>query len=246
MRPQVRWVMGSVFYNAPDHEVLYDALNKWKPKTLNMFAGDDMILFGRSQSYFTDQQFMSAFMATQPDTVEKSLVWRKYTLYWAAKQALSLPGDFVEAGCHKGASPRVICNALDFKTLDRTYWLYDAFDDADPNSLTPEMSVGLEQQVRERFADTPNVKIIAGRIPDSFAQGMPDQVALLHIDMNNEVAETATLERLYDRVSPGGIVLFDDYGWGAYWNQKVAHDSFAAARGRMILELPTGQGLLIK
>lgn len=244
--PTVRWVIGPSFCNAPDFAELQSLFGRWRQQTSNVFAADDTILFGRAQSYWTDPVFMAAFRASNPDTREMSLVWRKYTLYWAARQVQSLSGDFVEAGCHKGASPRVICNALDFKSMDRTYWLYDAFDDADPQAATPDMSVGLEADVRARFADTPNVRIVAGRVPGSFAQGEPQQVALLHIDMNNEAAETATLAHFWDRMPTGGIVLFDDYGWGAYWNQKQAHDRFAAAHGRMILEMATGQGLLIK
>lgn len=244
--PTVRWVFSDSFFTAPDRHSLTAALLDWGSKTGNLFAADDMVLFGRSQSYWSDPIFMAAFRASAPDPREMSLVWRKYTLYWAARQVQNLSGDFVEAGCHKGASPRVICNALDFKSMDRTYWLYDAFDDADPQAATPDMSVGLEADVRARFADTPNVRIVAGRVPGSFAKGEPQQVALLHIDMNNEAAETATLAHFWDRMPTGGIVLFDDYGWGAYWNQKQAHDRFAAAHGRMILEMPTGQGLLIK
>jgi len=51
---------------------------------------------------------------------------------------------------------------------------------------------------------------------------------------------------LFDRVVPGGAIVFDDYGWNGYRPQKDAEDAFLAARGYSVLELPTGQGLLIK
>jgi len=38
----------------------------------------------------------------------------------------------------------------------------------------------------------------------------------------------------------------DDYGWSAYINQKKALDAFAKRKGVKILNLPTGQGLLLK
>ncbi len=65
-------------------------------------------------------------------------------------------------------------------------------------------------------------------------------------DLNNAPAEIGALDRLFDRVSPGGIVLFDDYGWLAYRAQKDAEDPWLAARGYQVLELPTGQGLVFK
>jgi len=88
--------------------------------------------------------------------------------------------------------------------------------------------------------------VVRGRIPESFAQGAPEKIALLHIDMNNAPSERATLEALYDRVQPGGFMIFDDYGWVQYRAQKDSADEFMASRGKMILELPTGQGLAIR
>ena len=40
--------------------------------------------------------------------------------------------------------------------------------------------------------------------------------------------------------------MFDDYGWLSYQAQQHAEDAFMAERGHRILELPTGQGLVIK
>lgn len=68
----------------------------------------------------------------------------------------------------------------------------------------------------------------------------------MHIDMNSAAPEIGALELLFDRVAPGGIVIFDDYGWLLHAKQKEAEDRFMAERGHKILELPTGQGLLIK
>ena len=38
----------------------------------------------------------------------------------------------------------------------------------------------------------------------------------------------------------------DDYGWTDHAEQKEAMDDFAARKGLMIFNLPTGQGLLLK
>ena len=59
-------------------------------------------------------------------------------------------------------------------------------------------------------------------------------------------AEIGALELLFDRLVPGAVVVLDDYGWIAYREQKAAEDPFFLARGYRVMELPTGQGLLIK
>ena len=66
------------------------------------------------------------------------------------------------------------------------------------------------------------------------------------LDMNIVVPKRAALAYFWDKLVPGGIVLFDDYGWLGYIAQKKAHDEFAASMGVKILNLPTGQGMLIK
>jgi O-methyltransferase len=54
------------------------------------------------------------------------------------------------------------------------------------------------------------------------------------------------LEILFERVVAGGLIVLDDYGWLYYRDQKKAHDDFFAAHGLRVMELPTGQGLVLK
>lgn len=244
-RPVVEWLV-QMFWATKKNEPLHQALGLIRSDEANVFASDDMMLFGRAMSFVFDQEFMKAFHATQPDAVESAIVWRSYVMYWAARQALERPGDFVEAGVYKGTTARLICNATNFAAQDRTYWLYDAFGALDEGLKLSGHTADLEETVRRRFADVPNVRIIAGVVPASFALGEPQQIALLHVDMNNAAPEQAVLERFYDRLVPGACVVLDDYGHSVYWAQKDMADEFAAARGKMILELPTGQGLLIR
>jgi predicted O-methyltransferase YrrM len=104
----------------------------------------------------------------------------------------------------------------------------------------------MHAKVVERFADRPFVKVIKGSVPESFTGGFPDRIAFAHIDMNHPAPEAGALSAVLPRLSKGGIVVFDDYGWWGYGDQKIALDPIAAAHGLKILELPTGQAILIK
>lgn len=241
------WIVRA-FWSVRDLSAVNRIVDELREQTPNLFAADDLITFGKSLSFSQDLPFMEAFNALNPDRIEKAIVWRSYVLYWAARHGLDLDGDFVEAGCYKGTSARLICDLLKFGEQDRRYWLYDAFTHwaKDGEAGASVHSEDLENQVRSRFSDLPNVQIIPGMIPRSFDQGSPERIAFMHIDLNSVEAERATLECLYQRAVPGAFIVFDDYGFAAYWRQKVSADDFASAHGRLILELPTGQGLLIK
>ena len=62
----------------------------------------------------------------------------------------------------------------------------------------------------------------------------------------SEIAEMLALEHLFDRVTPGGLIVFDDFGWTCNSNQMKAELAFMEGRNHCVLELPTGQGVVIK
>ena len=89
------------------------------------------------------------------------------------------------------------------------------------------------------------MKIHRGFLPESLGP-LPEKIAWLHIDLNAAKPEVETLEVLFERVVPSGIVILDDYGWLVLDAQKNAEDQFFAQRGYEVLELPTGQGMVVK
>ncbi len=214
----------------------------------HVFIADNLITIDRHLGFVDDPDFMEAFRAEANTRPYQALIWRLHTLCWAAKQALRLDGDFVECGVYEGFSSAVVSRYLKFDKLERLLWLYDLFDHEQESSgiLMPAHSAGLHGRVVERFSALPNVRVVKGLLPESFAQGAPDRIAWLHLDLNSAEAETRTLEFLFDRITPGGLLILDDYGWRPYGQQKEAADIFAQSKGYGILELPTGQGLLIK
>ena len=86
-----------------------------------------------------------------------------------------------------------------------------------------------------------------GFIPESFQRGTtPSEIAWLHIDLNSAMPTRAALETLFDRMSTGSVILFDDYGWSGWRDTKVAVDAFFAGRQGTLLPMPTGQALFFK
>ena len=212
------------------------------------FAGDNLLTFGKSLGFLEDKPLAEAFNTHATTYQEFGALWRLATLAWAARTALSVPGDFVECGCYKGISARIIADIVSFAELDRRYFLYDLFEHnaAMPHHHMPEHSESLVKEVRARFAGMENVIITQGRVPDSLSIAAPDTIAFMHLDLNNAAAEIGALEVLFDRISPGGMLVLDDFGWLFYRDQQRAEVEWMKARGHHILELPTGQGLVIK
>lgn len=235
----------------------------------HVFWGDRMLTLDKSAGFLDDPAFTQAWGQVRGAhpydqyDAEQSIAWRLHTLVWAAREALSLPaGDFVECGVFQGDMSFVVYHAAGLAGSGRALHLFDSFDGLDPLQVSPGeyafstnyfeaanryyQRPGLYEGVVERFADLPEVRIHRGFLPDALAGRAPDSIAWLHIDLNSAMAEVGVLEALFDRVAPGGRIILDDYGWRALKTQKVAEDTFFAERGYQVLELPTGQGLVIK
>ncbi len=212
------------------------------------FIADNLITFGHTHGFLSDPRLVAAVTAEQPSHAELTLAWRTHTLCWAAESCLSVPGDYVECGSYQGYSMAVVLRYLS-GLQGRQCYLYDLFDppggEGEGRRL-PAHSPELFERVRARFAAWPNVLVTRGKVPDVLAEVAPPRIAFLHVDMNNAQAERGALEVLFDRISPGGIIVFDDYGWTGYRDQKHAADEFMRERGLAVLELPTGQGLVVK
>ncbi|PZQ65087.1 MAG: methyltransferase [Phenylobacterium zucineum] len=181
--------------------------------------------------------------------------WNLQTVVWAVQQARDVPGDFVELGVFRGHTTRFVADYLGFDAWAKTWWLYDTFEgipkdqlDEGWDNVNQHNYVGTYSydEVRDRFAGYGNIKVIQGRVPEILAEGAPERIAFMHIDLNNMTAEIAALDALFDRVSPGGIIVFDDYCWVAAARQHLAEKAWFAARGLQILPLPTGQGVFVK
>lgn len=220
------------------------------------YHNDMLICFGRNLSFRHDKKFVSSFYDSVTNEQEHSLIWRLHTLAWAAKNALNVEGDFVECGVFKGFCSSVLLKYLDFQDMPRQAYLYDTFEGLPEKTSTEKErrdwdytrydSEAIYNGVREKFSKYKNVNIIRGIVPDSFEVAVPEKIAFLHIDMNSEKAEMLALERLFDRVTPGGMIVFDDFGWTSNINQMKAELAFMNQRGHPVLELPTGQGVVIK
>ena len=180
--------------------------------------------------------------------IEKSIVWRTAVLVWAARNGLRRGGDFVECGCYRGTSARIICDTLEFNSMGRDYYLYDLFDYADGSRhrKMPDMGPDLFDEVQQKFVSIPRAHVIKGSVPEILRERSPEKIAFLHIDMNNTAAEIGALEVLFDRVTPGGMIVLDDYGYLPYRDQRDAERDWFEVRGYDVMELPTGQGVVIK
>ena len=235
-----------------DSDLFENALASINRVFKRVFAYDNLITLDRSCAFVHDTAFMDAFNKNCTTAQEKTLIWRLHILCWAARHCLSIEGDFVECGVLSGFCTSVITSYLQFDKVDKRFFLYDTFSGIPEefNVLNRTNKTFNDKDyyaiVCEKFKDYPNITVTKGVVPYSFAEVVPEKIAFMHIDMNSATAELAALTHLFDRLTPGGMIVFDDYGWASYGEQLASNDAFMEKNNHKIVELPTGQGLVIK
>jgi len=217
---------------------------------------------GLSTEHYTpfldDEKFESAYCkAIYPlDPDEVNVRYRGYILKWAVSQVRGIEGNFVECGVYDAKAATLILNLENLKATKRKFFLIDTFSGIPQKGLTDrEKDLGYEGQ----YADItlPQVKVKLknyldvvefheGVIPDVFEDLVLESVAFLHLDLNAAHPTKSSLDFFYPNLSAGGIIIFDDYGWEGYEDQRILVDKFFSDKPEEILVLPTGQGLVIK
>ncbi len=177
---------------------------------------------------------------------------RAYSLRQLANYALQLPGQFAECGVYRGGTAWLLADTL--RPTTKSIHLFDTFAgmpqsaDADPSShQRGDFGDTSLDAVKSYLAEHQNLQFFPGYIPDTFG-GLEDQTyAFVHVDVDLYQSVKDCCEFFYPRLTDGGIMVFDDYGFRGYVDAaKKAVDEFFGDRPETPLALRTGQCVVIK
>lgn len=206
--------------------------------------------FGRT--FFDDREFADIYRKF--DAGNYRAYDRRYTVGQLSRHAASLPGEFAECGVYRGATAYLMSRALARSgTEGRKVHLFDSFAGLsrpaaeDGAYWSPgDMAVGLDE-VRNNLGDhLARIAFYPGLIPERFEEAAAHQFAFVHIDVDLYEPTRDALAFFYERMTGGGIMLCDDYGFASCPGARKAMDEFFAVRPETIIHLPTGQGLVIR
>jgi O-methyltransferase len=170
-------------------------------------------------------------------------------LYTLANKALETPGHFYECGVYKGGSALLLANIIDRKRILK---LFDTF------TGMPEVNPEFDQHVQGDFKDTSlesvmplftgygtDVCFYKGLIPHTFPI-TKETIAFAHVDVDIYQSVLDCCEYITPRLSEGGIIVFDDYGFSTCPGAKKAVDEYYEDREEWLYILNTKQAVISK
>ena len=176
---------------------------------------------------------------------------RLFDFYTSIKYVLDkkIPGDVIEIGCWAGGNIGLARMAIDAQIEDATERKVYGFDTFTGHQKPSEDEVdiwGKNQAERfEEFRGEPwgmvgieevknnlmrivgrldGIKLVKGRIEDTAELNAPSNISILRIDVDWYEPTLTSLEKFYPLLSPGGILIIDDYGHHS--GSKKAVDKF--------------------
>lgn len=181
------------------------------------------------------------------------------------KLTLDVPGDIAELGVFRGLGLFTWANLLEAYAIgDRTKIVYGfdnwrGFTALSEQDAKPQQEVGksvggfdssayldeLRNAIRifdsDRFIPAkPRIKLIEGNIEETtehfVAENPGVRFSLVHFDCDLYKPTKAALDALWDRVSRGGVVLFDEYGIADWPGETAAVDEFLSSRPELQLK----------
>ena len=212
----------------------------------------DWVTTSHSTNWARSEEFRRCYgSAVRLVGFDYRIPWRAQTLVWAASQARHLNGDFVELGTGRGFMMACVATYRDanFVNIPRI-WCFDVFQKARTSGFgDPRHDFAYANSVREAqgvLGGFRSIELVEGDIRETLKDNGPDQIALLHLDLNDGDLESWAVKLIWDRLITGAVIVLDDYANRGMAQSESALLAAFHELGHEILSLPSGQGLVVK
>jgi O-methyltransferase len=180
---------------------------------------------------------------------------RCYVLKMTLSQALLNEGDVFECGVFRGGTALLEAITLDANSdgrVGKKLHLFDSFRGM------PDSAPGIDrikggdlgttsvENVAALLKNFPFAEIHAGFIPQTFSDLQVSKICWAHIDVDIYQSVHDCIDYIYPKLTPGGVMIFDDYGFPSCPGARRAVDEAFASLPEVPLCLPTGQCLVMK
>lgn len=201
-------------------------------------------------------------MAEQCKAYTQTTMERMYALHKSVAYITrnNIPGAIVECGVWRGGSMMMSAySLLALNIRDRPLYLYDTYEgQPEPADVDRDIWGNAQREGWQRFVkdgvytgerppidevrenlhktgyDESRIILVKGKVEDTLPAQLPGPIAILRLDTDWYESVAHTFTHLYPLLSPGGVLIVDDYGHleGA---RKATDDYMAALKSPPML-----------
>lgn len=170
-------------------------------------------------------------------------------LVMAVERTRKIPGDIAEVGTYKGVSAKLIAEARG-NASGKTLHLFDTFaglpdlQDIDRSHFSDKQFVAGEAEVAAYLSAYPDVRLYAGKFPDTSGPIEQKRFSLVHLDVDLYQSTKDSIEFFYPRMSQGGVIISHDYMTAP--GVRKAIDEYMADKPEAVFEASWRQCFIVK
>jgi O-methyltransferase len=203
--------------------------------------------------WLVDSEFLAVWEKVREHTlVDELRCWELWTLVGELRD---VPGAMLEVGVWRGGTGGLIAaRAAALGIVDPVY-LCDTWEGvvkagpADPYYRGREHEDSSMEMVRSLLdrLGVQQAELLKGIFPeDTGEQVSAEALRLVHIDVDVYESARDAFNWAWPRVSAGGVVVFDDYGWPATPGVARFVDEQRGQPDRLVLHNLNGHGLIVR
>lgn len=167
--------------------------------------------------------------------------------------ATNVPGDTAECGVFAGSSSYVICKANQVASQQgKRHHMFDSFEGLSPPTehdgthwTKGDLSYGLAK-VKDNLKEFELTSYYPGWIPERFQDVADLKFSFVHIDVDLFEPTRDSFEFFYSRLSPGGVMVVDDYAFSTCPGATKAVDELLVGQPERMVRLSGGGGFIVK
>jgi len=169
-----------------------------------------------------DKEFIELFNKIRKYTyVDK---YRCYELWQLVSEVNKINGALIEVGVWRGGTGAIISKKAELCGIEDTIYLCDTFEGVvktdskkDPyyrDGEHKDTSVKIVKNLIYKKLKLKNIKILKGAFPDETKELITDDnFRFCHIDVDVYNSAKDIVKWIWNRMSLGGIIIYDDYGY---------------------------------
>ena len=202
-----------------------------------------------------DKDFLSAYEIIKNNTLIDK--YRCFELWSLIKQCAKLKsGSIIEIGVWRGGSGALIAKQAKNCCISEPVYLCDTFTGVvksggnDPfikDNVLSDTSIKIVEELVFQEMQLNNIHILKGVFPEESFQLIKNEIfRFCHIDVDAYKSARDITEWIWDKIVPGGIIVYDDYGFDGTDGITKYVEEQIPYKDRLMFHNLNGHAIIIK
>ena len=206
--------------------------------------------FSTLAPWLDDKDFIEIYGKVKLNTLVD--IYRCYELWYLAKQLTNIQGSILEVGVWRGGTGAILAKAAE--PNGKKVFLADTFKGVvkagskDTAYVGGEHADTSEAVVKDLMQSLllPNYSILTGIFPEETSHLVETPIAMLHCDVDVYSSARDVVEWCLSRLTLGGVIVFDDYGFIGCEGVTVLCQELQERRDLLFIHNINGHAIFVK